>query len=67
MDLEDIPAIQKIFAKYIKQDYYESNHDSIWDYDTMFDILVHDYINFAWLEEYWKEHPELEMYWYDSY
>lgn len=67
VELDDMPAIFRIMQKYMNPTYWEENADSVWEWEDAFPHLVEQYINLKWLYDYWRQHPELEVSFYDSY
>lgn len=69
IDLEDIPAILRVMAKYLDNEYWDLCADSIWEYKEYIQHMIQQYINLKWLEGYWKDHPDddIEVRFYDSY
>lgn len=67
VDREDLPAVMSVLKRYMSPVYWEENANSIWDWDTIFPNLVQSYINLFWLHHYWESHPEIKVWWYDSY
>lgn len=67
IDPEDIPAIIRVLKPFLSRDYWDENADSIWEYDEFFDTLYKQLVFLEWFKTYYAEHPELEVYFYDSY
>lgn len=67
VDREDLPGIIKIIKKYLHEDYWLRNADSIWEYDEYLDHNIETIMNLLWLYKYWESHPNIELYFYDSY
>lgn len=67
VESEDILPIVKILMKYLDEQYYEENADSIWEFDEAQDNIQQSIINLIWLKTYMEQHPEVECYFYDSY
>ena len=67
VESEDILPIVKILMKYLDEQYYEENADSIWEFCEAKDNIQQSIINLLWLKTYMEQHPEVECYFYDSY
>lgn len=67
IDPEDIPALIRVLKPFLSRDYWDENADSIWEYDEYFQKIYKNLIFLEWLKDYYKEHPEIEVYFYDSY
>ena len=67
VDAEDIIPIVKILMKYLDEQYYKNNADSIWEYDEARDNIQLSIINLIWLKTYMEQHPDVECYFYDSW
>lgn len=67
VESEDILPIVKILMKYLDKEYYENNADSIWEYLEYKDNIQQSIINLMWLKMYMESHPEVTVYFYDSY
>lgn len=64
-DLQNI--IEKVIIPFLDSDKWEEDGSSIWSFDEMAEHLAWDVIVLAWLAEYAKDHPEIEVKFYDSY
>ena len=67
LDLEDIPVIIKILEEFCNSNNWEEYGDSIWEYDEYIHTLIEQIVNLKIFYKYWKKHPEIEVYFYDSY
>lgn len=67
LDIEDIPAIERILIKYLSKEYWDDNADSIWEFEEQVENTISVLVNLYWLESFMKEHPEVEVYFYDSF
>ena len=67
IEFEDIPALYRVLTPFMDKQYYEDNADSIWDYDDYSEHLQNDILTLLWLGEFMLEHPDAEVYFYDSY
>ncbi len=67
IDLEDIPKLISILKPFLAKDYWDQFSDSIWEYEEFFDTIYENLIFLEWLKYYYKEHPEIVVYFYDSY
>ena len=67
LDLEDIPVIIKILEGFCNSNNWEEYGDSIWEYDDYIHTLIEQIVNLKIFYKYWKKHPEIEVYFYDSY
>jgi len=67
VDKEDIPAILRVIKSYMNPVYWETNCDSIWQWEEYFEHNLQQYINLTYLYEMWDNIPGLEVSWYDSY
>ena len=64
---EDIPNIINVLKKLNNKKSWEAS-DTIWDWNKYTRRNIRRCIrNLKWLNSYWKKHPELEVYFYDSY
>jgi hypothetical protein len=64
---EMIPSIMKCLEKFLKEDYWNENAESIWTYEQMFSEILQQIKNLCWLKEYLEQHPEAHCYFIDSY
>lgn len=67
VEAEDVPAIKKALKPFFDSIYWEENGDSIWEYEEYKDVLLQDWVNLTWLEEYLKNNPDAVCFFYDSY
>ena len=67
LDLEDIPVIIRILEGFCNSDTWENEGDSIWEYNDYIDNLITQIVNLKLFYKYWKNHPDLEVLFYDSY
>ena len=67
VDAEDIIPIVKILMQYLDKEYYESNANSIWEYEEAYNHIQQSIINLIWLKMYMETHPDVECYFYDSW
>lgn len=67
IDPDDIPALIRGLKPFLSRDYWDENADSIWEYDEYFEHFYKNIIFLEWFKEYYKEHPDLKVYFYDSY
>lgn len=67
IDPDDIPALIRGLKPFLSRDYWDENADSIWEYDEYFERFYKNIIFLEWFKEYYKEHPDLKVYFYDSY
>lgn len=67
VEAEDVPAIKKALIPFFDSVYWEENGDSIWEYEEYKDVLLQDWVNLTWLEEYLKNNPDAVCFFYDSY
>ena len=67
IDAEDLPAIRRALVPFMSKEHWESEGDSIWEFEEIFESLLHDLINLFWLEQYMRDHPEVKCYFYDSF
>lgn len=70
IDPEDLNVIIRKMSRFFDREVWEDDEDggSIWTFDEAFEgTLLSNLFNLKWLLEYWKEHPEIEVYFYDSY
>ncbi len=67
VDAKDIIPIVKILMKFLDEQYYNNNADSIWEYDEARDNIQRGIINLIWLKTYMEQHPDVECYFYDSW
>lgn len=44
-----------------------NNADSIWEYDEYLPNMCQCILRLRWLKEYWETHPDIKVYFYDSY
>jgi hypothetical protein len=71
---EDIPLddigvgkLRCILEQYLDREYYESEGDSIWDYEDYLSHNIECIENLKRLQKFLEEHPGEECYFYDSY
>lgn len=64
---EDIPTVIHILHKYLDEDYYNAHHDSIWSFEDMKQTLQKQIKNLTLLYGYAKDHPQVQIEFYDSY
>lgn len=67
LDVEDIPAIERILIKYLSKEYWDDNADSIWEFEEQIEKNIGILVNLYWLESFMIECPEAEVYFYDSF
>ena len=67
IDPEDIPALIRALMPFLSRDYWDRDADSIWEYDEYFQTIYKNLVFLEWLKYYYKEHPDIEVYFYDSY
>ena len=67
IDPEDIPALIRRLKPFLSRDYWDENAESIWEYDEYFSTVYKNLIFLEWLKEYYKNHPYIKVYFYDSY
>lgn len=67
VDPEDIPAIKRAIIRYLNSEYFNENADTIWTYDEAIQHMIQQYINLCWFEDYWRDHSQVKLIWYDSY
>ena len=44
-----------------------NNAESIWEYDEYLPNMCRCILKLTWLKEYWETHPDIKVYFYDSY
>lgn len=68
IDIEDIKPIIKRLYKFLDKETWENDDDgSIWEFEDYRESILWDILNLSWLYHYKMEHPEIEIYFYDSY
>lgn len=67
LDREDLQAIIDIQKKYLNSEYFSENDDCIWAFEEAFDQMMDNLIGMKALYMYWGTHPDLEIYFYDSF
>lgn len=67
LDAEEIDHIVKILWNYTDEEYWRENGDTFWEYREVIGNLVQSIMNLKWLAWYKRNHPEVEVYFYDSY
>lgn len=67
IDPEDISTIIRKLKPFLSRDYWDEYADSIWEYDEYFDTIYQQLVFLEWFKVYYKKHPKLEVYFYDSY
>lgn len=67
IDVSDLSFIIYIMEKFTKRRFWEERADSIWTYDEIKDHQKLIVKRLKWLEKYMRKHPEIEVYFYDSY
>ena len=67
IDREDIPAIERTIERYMDREYWDLYENSIWTYDGYTLRAVNNVKNLLWLGWYMDEHPDAEVYFYESY
>lgn len=70
LDPEDLSAIIRKMGKFFNREVWEDSDEggSIWTFEEAFEgTLLNNTLNLKWLFEYWRDHPEIEVYFYDSY
>ncbi len=63
----DIPELIENLRPFLNKIYWDNHDDCIWEYDEMFDEMYRTLVFLEWFQSYYKEHPEIEMVFYDSY
>ena len=64
---EQLKEIIKELKKFNKKAYWDEYADSIWSFEDFKDGRKRILRNLKWLYRYMYFHPELEVYFYDSY
>lgn len=64
---DDVPELIKNLRPFLNKLYWDDHADCIWDYKEMFSSMYEDLVFLEWFQTYYKEHPEVEMIFYDSY
>lgn len=67
IDADAADVIADVINGWMDPEKWETEGDSIWEYEVMAPHLEQDIINLKWLAEYLDENPETECYFYDSY
>ena len=67
IDVSDLPMIIYIMKQFTKRKFWEEEADSIWTYDEFKSNQKLIVKRLKWLERYMKKHPEVEVYFYDSF
>ena len=67
LDKEDIPVIIKILLHFCNNDVWEDEGNPIWSYDEIIETNINYIVALKQLIKYWDKHPDLEVYFYDSY
>lgn len=64
---DDLLPIVKILMKYLNEEYYDENADSIWEFEEAYDNIQQSIINLIWLKTYMDKHSNVMCHFYDSY
>lgn len=59
--------VMDIIASWLNEEKWESEGNSIWEYKDIKDTLLNWIINFAFLQEYMRQNPDIYLEFYDSY
>ncbi len=64
---EKLEKIIKVLKKFTNKEYWEDNADSIWEYDEFKDNQKQYIKQLRWIYGYMKWHPDVQLFFYDSY
>lgn len=67
LDREDIGNIIELMKLYLNKRYWNDHADSIWDFNTFRPTQAKNIKRLKWLYRYMDKHPDIEVYFYDSY
>lgn len=67
LDREDIGNIIELMKLYLNRRYWNDYADSIWDFNTFRPMQEKNIKRLKWLYRYMDKHPDIEVYFYDSY
>ena len=64
---EKLKEIIEVLKKFTNKEYWEDNADSIWEYDEFKDNQKQNIKQLRWIYGYMKWHPDVQLFFYDSY
>lgn len=64
---EKLKEIIEVLKKFTNKEYWEDNADSIWEYDEFKDNQKQNIKQLRWIYRYMKWHPDVRLFFYDSY
>lgn len=67
LTLKHFPILLKILKQFLKKEIWDSKADSIWEYDEMFDRQLQMVINLEKFYDIYKDNPNINVIFYDSY
>lgn len=67
LNKQDILAIIYILTYFFDEKVWDKEADSIWSFDEIRECILKQISNLYNLLAYWNSHPNLEVYFYDSY
>ena len=67
IDVEDIPPIIKGLCKFLSKEYWDTEGDSIWEYEEIQQTLIQNIINLKWLYYFMQKNKNIKVEFYDSY
>lgn len=67
IEVDDIKPIIKGIIKLMSKEAWSNYPGSIWDFDEMAETLVLNLCNLKLLQKYMQDHPDAQVYFYDSY
>ena len=67
IDAEDIPALIRGILSLFDKDEWNKFNESIWTFEEIRESLITDICNLMLLKKYMETHPNIKVYFYDSY
>ena len=64
---EKLKEVIEVLKKFTEKEYWENNADSIWEYDEFKDNQKQNIKQLRWIYTYMKWHPDVQLFFYDSY
>lgn len=64
---EQLKKVINVLKKFTDKEYWEKNADSIWEYDEFKDNQKQNIRQLRWIYGYMKWHPDVQLFFYDSY
>ena len=64
---DQVLQLIELIAKWLNEERWISEGDSIWDFEDIREMLVQDIVNLAIIRAYMQSNPDIYLVFYDSY